>query len=1234
MDPVVILQWNIQSMRRKKHDLVHLINKFRPSVIAISETWLIPGSRFRIPGYSCLRDDRADGYAGSALLIERSLSFSQIILPSHPPDINIVGVRSSDISYISLYIPHPNSSLIPDILVLLSSIPPPIMIMGDFNAHHVLWGSSHSDLFGLSLLDIFNEIDLCLVNDGSPTRRVYPSQNPKSAVDLSLCSPFLSSLLSWRILPSTYGSDHFPIIITIPNRVTPYRNPCPSMKYKLSCADWSSFSSCLDQSLDSSDIFPLHIAPFISYTKFVDCIISSANIHIPTKKPSKHYKISTPWWDSECSVAALERKNAEINYCYSMTDRNFIKFQQAAAKFKRLVSKRKKLGWLNFCKILSPRTPSSLVWKQIRRFRGSCNIENISANDSSSWLEAFSDKLAPPFVPSLEFFPLPPSFLSSSDCFDQPFSLSELSLALDGLTDSAPGIDGIPYSFLAKSSEKCKRIYLDLVNYFFDFGIVPDQWKSQIIIPILKPGKDPSDPSSRRPIALSSVLCKITEHLIKHRLEWFVENNSMLANTQFGFRKGYSTMDSLSILSTDLYISFKEKKYLVGVFLDVSAAYDNVLLPVLKTKLLHLNIPVKLVRFICNMLMERSVIVKSVNHFLPAKTVWKGLPQGSVLSPLLYSLYTYDLERSVDSFCQILQYADDLALYVQVYSIEEASQKLNSALSYLGEWLLNHGLSLSASKSSVVVFSKKRIIPRINLLIDQETIPQLNYVKFLGVKLDCRMSGTPHFDYIAEKCEKNVNILRSLSGVWWGSHPYSQKLLYNAIIRSHFDYGSFLLNLCNKSGQDKMFKIQSKCLRIILGAMKSSPINAMQVECGEPPLNLRRQFLSDRFIFKLIQNSNHPLLPKLNHLLVLYDSSNNISMPCTLQSFLKFTRLPNVVYQFPSNPLYLTSYEALIFVPNIMLHFGIDKDSPNARAIFNGKINMYFPNWHIIFTDASKLSSDSVVGAAVWIPYFKICLSFKCPPFASVFSGEALALLEAILYVKSHNLNNSIIFSDSKSCLQAILSNPFRSTSRFPLILKIKQVLFECHNLGVNIILAWIPGHSGIPGNESVDSWAKHASQIGSLEHFKVYSHDLCLLPKKLLHDSWSDYWASSKKVKGKYYGEIQPDIPHVPWFFIFRGANKTTTSIICRLRLGHSCTPVHLAKLRIRDHSRCECDQDEGDVDHIFFNCSKLRHSLYDILPSKVARPLSFKSLLSLIFTPLVNFYLCKFISNNKIKL
>ncbi|CAH2228573.1 jg20702 [Pararge aegeria aegeria] len=692
-----------------------------------------------------------------------------------------------------------------------------------------------------------------------------------------------------------------------------------------------------------------------------------------------------------------------------------------------------------------------------------------------------------------------------------------------------------------------------MVNRFLETGIVPDPWKSQIIIPIRKPCKDPLDCNSYRPIALSSTLAKIMEHLIKNRLEWIIESRGLLAKTQFGFRKGLGTIDSLAIISTDIRIALARREYLVAVFLDVAAAYDNVLLP----------------------------------------------------------------------------YADDIAIYSSSNSMDEISVSLNTALYYLGQWLSNHGLSLSTAKCKTVIFTRKRQIAQPIIVYEDQQIPLACKFKFLGVFLDSRLNGIAHIDYILKKCEKNINILRALSGVWWGSHPFSQKLLYNAIVRSHLDYGLFVLDPINKLAFNKLNKIQFKCLRLILGAMKSSPTNVLQVECVDPPILIRSQYLCDCFISKVLQLSSHPLLDRLNELSEVLGS--NQEPTCLLKSFFKFTRLPHPIKSYPKLPLFSTSFAGLTFTP-VITNLGLDKQTVGANTKFNQIINQNWSDYLTVFTDASKLSNDGCVGAACWIPKYSISLKFKCTPKSSVFTGEAIAILEAILFVESHNIKQSIILTDSLSCIQALQANPFRSKALISIIFQIREVLCSCQQKGLSVTLAWIPGHMGIKGNETVDVCAKLAIEMGSLVHFKNFPQDLRSLAKTHLRDSWNVVWTESKTTKGKFYSSVQPDIPRKPWFFMFRNMNRWVSSTISRLRIGHACTPVHLSKLRIRDHSMCECGLDEGSVAHILFSCPKLLHKLYDVLPPSIPRPLNVQSFLMLVFSRYVEF-VCKFIQCNKIK-
>ncbi|KAI8434676.1 hypothetical protein MSG28_003208 [Choristoneura fumiferana] len=557
--------------------------------------------------------------------------------------------------HISRTEPDPSAGLTLRVLKLAqllhkNNIKGPYIILGDFNCKHTLWGSPTCDSNSAALLDMLDDLNLCVLNDGSPTRRTSPLQN-SSALDLTLVSSNLISSFNWKVLDRSFGSDHFPILSTIINSYpSPSISP-PLLKYRTAQADWGKFSRSLDDEISSLDE-PDGDNLLEVYPKFVDLLIKAADLAIPLKNTARHKISSPPWWDSECTKAIHERNRAELTYSANLTMDNYISFKKTLAKSKRLLSKKKSQGWTKFCESLSPRSPVSLVWKRIKAFRRGMNSDsNATSNSTDSWLPAFMDRLSPPFVPAEDLFPTPNSQSHPAlDSMDEPFSFPELLCALDNLKDSAPGIDGIPYSFLINASRETKMYFLKLINLIFITGVVPEAWKTQIVIPLLKPGKDPNDPSSYRPVALSSVLAKIMEHLIKNRLEWILENRNILAKSQFGFRRGLGTMDSLSILTTDIRMAFSKNQYLVGVFLDISSAYDNVNLSILRQKMLQLSIPMRLTNIICNLYMARYICVRVVLAWIPSHSGIVGNEQVDQYAKdaIQLGINTYDKSFSRD----------------------------------------------------------------------------------------------------------------------------------------------------------------------------------------------------------------------------------------------------------------------------------------------------------------------------------------------------------------------------------------------------------------------------------------------------------------------------------------------------------------------------------------------------------------------------------------------------------
>ncbi|PSN43822.1 putative RNA-directed DNA polymerase from transposon BS [Blattella germanica] len=290
-----------------------------------------------------------------------------------------------------------------------------------------------------------------------------------------------------------------------------------------------------------------------------------------------------------------------------------------------------------------------------------------------------------------------------------------------------------------------KDILCKSYKYIFETGEIPQQWNSFNIIPILKPNKTPEDPLNYRPIALSSVIRKIYEKVITHRLHHYLERENIWPKLQYGFRPGYSTYDNLSITTVDILLAILNNGYLEATFIDINRAFDSVDINILKQDLSKYNINGKILHSIMKLITDRQITIKYNQQITKPRITSNGLPQGSSLSPILYIIYTKQLENEIIPCARILQFADDIVIYKTHYEHIQDTHPLQESIEKCKNWLESRNLTININKTATIRFTRKKqqmFIPP--LKIENNRIKQVNNRKFLGLNFDCRLNWKYH----------------------------------------------------------------------------------------------------------------------------------------------------------------------------------------------------------------------------------------------------------------------------------------------------------------------------------------------------------------------------------------------------------------------------------------------------------------------------------------------------------
>lgn len=261
-------------------------------------------------------------------------------------------------------------------------------------------------------------------------------------------------------------------------------------------------------------------------------------------------------------------------------------------------------------------------------------------------------------------------------------------------------MDNIDYVIIKHFLPLCRATLLGIFNDILQYGYFPKEWKKYRVFFISK-----GVGRGYRPISMSSCLCKVMERMINIRLNWWLDFHDLMPKSQFGFRRRKSCMDNLSILNAEILKAFQEDAGLPVIFLDVKSAYYNVLNEVLIRRLVNLGLPPKVRRFIRVLVSSRQVVCQYGN-LEETRWTFRGLPQGSVFSPTLYSLYMVGLEDCCDPNVRMIQYADDICIYSVDPSLMDGVKGLGRTIVAMEKFMKSSGLALSGEKTQFCVFSQ------------------------------------------------------------------------------------------------------------------------------------------------------------------------------------------------------------------------------------------------------------------------------------------------------------------------------------------------------------------------------------------------------------------------------------------------------------------------------------------------------------------------------------------------
>nr|XP_042909490.1 uncharacterized protein LOC107438316 [Parasteatoda tepidariorum] len=815
--------WNADGIINKFTEFSNFIYEHKIDIALVTETHTNASNRLTLANYHTYKTDRTVCRGGgTAIFVKRSYNSVQYSNSTgqHHEETSILLYQNDKTAYkFTAFYNKPGHTIRDD--TIKSLIPPNIkcIIGGDLNAKNTSWGCRTNNQNGKELYKIIADNNLTVI---APTDHTYFPYVPNKRSDLlDFFITNSNTPMSCHTI-TELTSDHVPVIATLGDTI----QDTPIM---ISNTNWNIFHNIL--ALDDND-----------YT-INDLNDIEPTIRLLTDKIQAAHSEATKVMASKKNYMALpQHLREEIGY------KNYIRkrwqkngdpkdkqeLNKLTKVLKRKCQKYRNDNWND--KIAELCTENQTIWRMAKSLKSSNNrTVNKPIVDNNRNIYSDKDKLTI-FANTIENqFKLNqhPTDVDEEDNINNiydDYQKHKIPGPIDTIDQAdiiniinklnnkkAPGEDNVNNKMMKHLTINQINALCNIYNACLMHNIFPNNWKNATIILIAKPGKDSRIATNFRPISLLPTFGKILERLLLWRL---IPHINFLPDQQFGFRKDLSTTKQLIRLIDFISDGLYKHETTALLMLDVAKAFDRVWHKALITKLIKQKVPNAFINIIDSYLKNRTFQIKLNDKLSDKRPINAGVPQGSILGPLLYLIYTSDFPISNDHNYMVAFYADDTAIAIRSINPNHAAQKLNENMPDIEEWCSKNKIAINTDKSKLMFIRRRKRSRQVTnkVCLFSDNIPVVNKADYLGLTLNHRLNWNDHISKIITKSQAAFASMRPLLNSSSKLPLNLKRHLYLSCIRPIFTYACPAWNCITNTQIKKLETLQNKFLRRITGA--------------------------------------------------------------------------------------------------------------------------------------------------------------------------------------------------------------------------------------------------------------------------------------------------------------------------------------------------------------------------------------------------------------------------------